>query len=533
MAAREAGRGQSTMLEFWQRFLGEGFMPHGHCYLWNPALVWTQVVSNALIGLAYLSISATLAYLVWRVRLPFSWVYTAFGVFILACGLTHFFDIVTVWYPIYWADAVVRAVTAAASVGTAILIFPLVPKVVGLATVAALAKQRGEQLEATTIELSRSVDEMRRHRLLVESVKDGVFMLDSAGNIQTWNRGARGIKGYEAEEIIGKHFSIFYPPDELLAGKPSRELQVAERDGYFEEEGWRLRKDGTRFWANVRLTAMRDEGDQLVGFAKMTRDLTDRVAAEEKLRLIAEENIRLTERAHIQEFQERFLAILGHDLRNPLAAIDMGAALLRQRSDGDATNRILGRIASSSLRMSRMIEQILDLTRTRLTGGLQLAPMAMDLHASLTKVVDELRIAHPARAIEVDCPALPGVWDPDRLEQVFSNLVGNALQYGSDGTPVTVKVSLERDTVIITVHNSGTPIPEAIRPKIFDPFRRGERDSRTAKTAGLGLGLYISREIVVAHGGQMRVDSSASDGTTFHVSLPRVKTAHSELGDDQ
>ena len=173
------------MWDFLERLFGGGFMPHGHCYLWSPAMVWTQVTSNALIGVAYLSISSTLAYLVWRVKLPFSWVYTAFGVFILACGLTHLLDVATVWHPIYWADAGVRVVTAAASVGTAILVFPLVPRVLALAKLSEVAKDRGKKLEEAIADLRRSLEETKRYRLLVESVKDATFILDPTGRVVT------------------------------------------------------------------------------------------------------------------------------------------------------------------------------------------------------------------------------------------------------------------------------------------------------------------------------------------------------------
>jgi signal transduction histidine kinase len=147
------------MWELLERLFGGGFMPHGHCYLWSPGMVWTQVTSNTLIGVAYLSISVTLAYLVWRVKLPFSWVYIAFGIFILACGFTHLLDVATMWHPIYWADAGVRIVTAAASVGTAILVFPLVPKVLALTKLSKLAKDRGDKLEALNASLQQRVDQ--------------------------------------------------------------------------------------------------------------------------------------------------------------------------------------------------------------------------------------------------------------------------------------------------------------------------------------------------------------------------------------
>lgn len=361
-----------------------------------------------------------------------------------------------------------------------------------------------------------------RFRLLVESVRDyAIFILDAGGHVSTWNAGAERIKGYLAEEIIGKHFSTFYPPEDVAAGKCENELAVAAEVGRFEDEGWRVRKDGSQFWANVIITALRDPGSGvLVGFAKVTRDLTERREAEANLRALAAEKAALAEKSRVQEFQERFLAILGHDLRNPLAALDMGAGILRQKTTDPAMLRIIDRMHASSLRMSLMIEQILDLTRSRLANGIELTPAPMDLRDAITRIVDELRTSHPARAVELRCPSLPGHWDRDRLEQVFSNLLGNALLYGDPAKPVTVEARADDLGVHVEVHNDGPSIPADVQPTVFSPFRRGERDSRTSKTAGLGLGLYISKEVVRAHGGNIELQSSPDEGTTFRVNLP-------------
>jgi len=364
-------------------------------------------------------------------------------------------------------------------------------------------------------------EQARRFRLLVESVKDyAIFILLPDGRVSTWNVGAQRIKGYEADEIIGKHFSVFYPPEDVEAGKCDFELDIATREGRFEEEGWRVRKDGSRFWANVTITALRDSRAVLVGFAKVTRDLTARREAEELRRTLAVQSAAYAEKARTQEFQERFLAILGHDLRNPLASIDMGTGLLRQRIADPTAQRILRRMSSSSVRMTRMINQILDLTRTRLSTGLEVDRQAADLREAMATVVDELRAAHPTRTIELRCPPLPGTWDLDRFEQVFSNLIGNAVVHGDPDAPVAIDAVVDSATVRIGVHNTGAPIPAHLQATLFDPFRRGERESRTLKTAGLGLGLYISREVVNAHGGQLSVESDAKHGTTFRMLLP-------------
>jgi PAS domain S-box-containing protein len=395
-------------------------------------------------------------------------------------------------------------------------------------TITALRLEGGEHIGFAKVtrdltERKAAEAEARRFRLLVESVRDyGIFILDPTGHVVTWNAGAERLKGYVATEIVGKHFSVFYPAADVAAGKCEHELHEAAREGRFEDEGWRIRKDGSRFWANVIITALHSDQGELVGFAKVTRDLTERKQLEERQRALAAEEAAVAERARVQEFQERFLAILGHDLRNPLAAIDMGAGLLRQQTAGDpAMARVADRMRSSSRRMSRMIEQILDLTRSRLGGGLEVARQPMELCAMLTGIVEELRTVHPSRSIELACaPPIGGTWDRDRLEQVFSNLVSNALHYGAKDAPVAVKAHLDGAVVGGAGAHQGEPIPEPLRVSLFNPFRRGERDSRTKETEGLGLGLYISREIVLAHGGDIQVRSTPSEGTTFRVTLP-------------
>ena len=166
-----------------------------------------------------------------------------------------------------------------------------------------------------------------------------------------------------------------------------------------------------------------------------------------------------------------------------------------------------------------MIEQILDFTRSRLGGGLEVVFAPMDLREAVTPILDEVRSAHPSATIQLQCPELCGAWDRDRLEQVFSNLIGNALAHGDPGKPVTVTAGAEDHSVWVEVHNEGPPIPQELQSALFNPFRWSERASRSP--AGLGLGLYISNEVVLRHGGQIEIRSTAAEGTTFRVTLPR------------
>jgi signal transduction histidine kinase len=233
------------------------------------------------------------------------------------------------------------------------------------------------------------------------------------------------------------------------------------------------------------------------------RDVSRREELEEALR----ESMR---------FQEQFVAILGHDLRNPLGAIAMGAAVLQGEGATDKHAAIARRISNSVARMTRLTDQLLDLTRARMTGGIPVAPRPeTNLAETVSSVVDELRIAHPGVELDITGePAVRGAWDPDRIAQLVSNLVGNAIEHGG-GAPVCVHVESGRENAILCVHNGGPPIPSELLPHIFDPFRRGARDGH-----GLGLGLYIADQIVRAHGGAIDVRSAAEGGTTFRVTLP-------------
>jgi phosphoserine phosphatase RsbU/P len=225
-----------------------------------------------------------------------------------------------------------------------------------------------------------------------------------------------------------------------------------------------------------------------------------------------------------EHYRELMLGMLGHDLRAPLSAIAMGAdSMLMSESTSEGHTRVLARMKSSTGRMARMIEQILDFTRSRF-GGIPLDKREMDLSALVEQCAEELSLATPESRIEVKVSgACHMKADSDRLTQALTNLFSNAHAHGSPGTPIDVAVICEGDHVRVTVHNRGEPIPENMQQTIFDPFRRGEQRSYNVRK-GLGLGLYITRQVVEAHGGTVDVDSTLADGTTFTLTLPRERT---------
>lgn len=273
-------------------FSTDAFMPHGHCYLWEGKIMRLHILSDALIALSYLTIPITLTYIVWKRKdVPFDWIFFCFGVFILACGGTHAMEIWTLWHPTYWLSGCLKAVTATASITTALLLVKLIPQILSIPSVGKLREaEAGMNREARVRQLAehsvwKSEEQMRK---VIESIEDyAILTLDADGLITSWNAGAEKIKGWREEEIVGWHFSRFYPREDNLSGKPAMELEQAAATGRFEDEGWRLRKDGSRFWANVIITALRDESHCVYGFSKITRDMSERKKAEEEIEKLA------------------------------------------------------------------------------------------------------------------------------------------------------------------------------------------------------------------------------------------------------
>jgi PAS domain S-box-containing protein len=362
-------------------------------------------------------------------------------------------------------------------------------------------------------------------QLLVASVRDyAIFMLDREGYITTWNLGAERIKGYDASEIIGRHFSVFYPPDDIADRKPAWELAEAERHGRFEDEGWRLRKDGSRFWANVIITALRDSDGVLRGFGKVTRDLTARREAEETARRLAAERAARAVAQKAETYQRNLLAIVGHDLRNCLSVILTAAEMNRVQAQDEKVRRRAAQIVSSAKRMRGIIHGIIDYTHAQRDGIPVSLCEGADIHRACERVLMELRMLHPDRRVVYEAEGNPlGTWDEGRLEQLVQNLVGNALKYGSRDAPVNVRWSRVDDHVdgdlVLTVHNEGRPIDPELLPHVFEPFRAG-RHGTGSERGSMGLGLFIVHEIARAHGGDARAESDAEHGTTFTVRLP-------------
>lgn len=351
-----------------------------------------------------------------------------------------------------------------------------------------------------------------RFRLLVEGVKDyAIFMLDTSGHVVSWNAGARRFKGYEATEIIGRHFSVFYPPEAQATGWPDEELRMARRDGRFQDEGWRIRKDGTRFWASVVITALHDASGTLRGFAKVTRDMTD----QRRVSSLEDEGRRIS----------TFLAMLGHELRNPLAPISNALALMAREKLESRTLRLAQDTISRQLKqLVRLVDDLLDVGRIT-SGKIRLEAKPVDLKWVVLESVEAMTPAatDKGQRLQTEIEETP-LWitgDRARMIQVLSNLLGNAIKFTPAGGHVWVQAHRDGQRAVLSVRDDGPGIPPQDIQRVFNLFEQGEQDIARLQ-GGLGLGLSLVQQLVGLHGGDVAAYSKGvpGEGSEFVIRLP-------------
>lgn len=373
-----------------------------------------------------------------------------------------------------------------------------------------------------------ALTELRRYKLLVESVQDyAIFFMDKDGYIQTWNKGAERNKGYKAEEIIGKHFSNFYLPYDVADKKPERELAIARKLGRAEDEDWRVRKDGTRFWANVVITSLYDESGELVGFAKVTRNLTDRKRQEDDLRN-ANSKLRLQqeELKSLNSSKDEFISLASHQLRTPATAIKQLLGLMMEGFAGDISSSLLPIIQKayeSNERQIGIINSLLKVAQID-AGKVVLRKELVDMNRLVRDVIDEQSdtIAKRRQTISFEPIAASGMVyaDAQYLRMALENIVDNASKYTFDEGIIEVGTSKKGKYMKISIRDNGVGIGDDDLVTLFEKFKRIP-NNLSQKVAGSGLGLYWVKKVVELHGGYVDVKSVLGQGTTFNIYIPR------------
>ena len=383
-----------------------------------------------------------------------------------------------------------------------------------------------ERLKRKAVEQSEE-----RFRLLVESMQDyAIFMLDPEGRVTSWNAGAERIEKFQQEEIIGEPFVRFYTAEDQALGLPAQALRYAAANGRSEQEGWRVRKDGGRFWANTIVSALLDERESLVGFSVVTRDLTERKRVEEVLR---ESEAKLRRQA--QELEQQLIASgrlvslgvvtasMAHEFNNPLGIV-MGFAqeLLTEAAPESRNYHALKIIDEETRRCQRLIQELLQFARPR-SADLCPTDIKQAIDKTVTMVANRLYKQKIETHILLDdnLPLISA--DPQQLEQVLINLFLNAIDAMPNGGHITVRAALDAandsaPAITIAVTDDGNGIDPGDLPKIFQPFFSAK------KGKGIGLGLSICDRIIQNHGGKIAVQSKPDEGTSFTLHLPLQPT---------
>jgi len=547
------------MIEELSRLLAvNGYIPHGYCLSWSPTLVFTFVVSDVLIFLSYFSMPLALGYFAHkRQDFPYRWLLWLFSAFIMACGATHLMGAVVLWQPMYGLDALLKAITAAISVATAIALWPLLPHALKLPSPTQLRLanealqreivQRQRVEEALRIANAEAEQTLHRKVLLlaaiVESCNEAVIGKLLDGTITTWNQAAETIFGYTAREMVGQNADRLTPPERqheeqnFLAS-----IQRGESIKQFETK--RRHKDGHLLDVSFSVSPILDESDHITGASIIASDISERKRAEADLTRVDQQlrefnqtlEARVSERtAELAKANallaesgddlkrsnrelEQFAYVASHDLQEPLRMVVGFVQLLEKRLADKLdveTREFMGFAVDGALRMQKLIQDILAYSRVSSRGA---PPEMVDGTAAVREALALLgnKVADTGAVVQFE--GLPVVRvDRTQLVQLFQNLMGNAIKFCKNGTPqVRIQATRQGARWRFTVTDNGIGIADEYRERIFGIFQRLHTRQ---EFDGTGIGLAICKRIVERHGGTIGVEAAPGGGSTFWFTL--------------
>jgi len=560
----------------------KSYTPREACMHHEQPLIWLHFLSDLLIAIAYFTIPVALLRFVRRRRdVEFHWIFVFFAAFILACGLTHVMNIVALGNAMYRLDGLVKAITAVASIVTAIALWRLLPAAIALPSPTQLrtanvrleeevqerkqAESRlleiqsklEERVQERTLELTRANEilgreiearkdaELARARLaaIVESSEDAIVGKDLDGTVTSWNDGARRMFGWAGSEIIGRPVALLRPPE--LHDEEVDRLQRVQRGERVEQyESVRVAKDGRLLDVSVSISPIRGVAGEIIGTSKIVRDVSARKQIErEREALLVGERTARAEAEAANRMKDEFLATISHELRTPLNSILGWSHMLLKDASGEfpGQKRLapsdvevgLGTIERNARLQAQLIEDLLDMSRI-ISGKVRLDVQRVELQSVIEAAMETVRPAFEAKEIRVQTlldPRASAVHgDPGRLQQVLWNLLSNAVKFTPKGGRIQVALQRVNSQIEITVTDTGVGIEPDFLPYVFDRFRQADA-STTRRHGGLGLGLSIVRSLVEMHGGTVTAKSQGVDkGSTFAVELPLVALHDDELG---
>jgi PAS domain S-box-containing protein len=498
-------------------------MPHGHCYLWRPDILWLNVASDASITFAYYTIPLFLVHFVQKRKdLAFNWIFVMFALFILACGTTHLFEIWTVWNPDYAVHGILKLFTAGVSVATAFALVPLMPKALAIPSPRDLEDKArelervNEQLRQLNASLESRVEEKTRDlaqlAAIVEFSNDAIIAHDMQGAITQWNGGAERLFGYSASEAIGQSVFFIVPPKRRqemasILARTSQGMAVEARDTS------RLTKGDSPVEVSLMISPIKDGRGKVIGASSIARDISARKEVERRLSHAAEAV------AQKNQEMEQFVYTVSHDLKSPLVTTSGFLGFLKEDFEAQRYDKLpdsIKRLEDANARMSQLIDDLLQLSRV---GRIRLVPEPIDMAAMAHAVVDGLspQLTGKKVAIRIQDGMPKIVGDRKRTYQALENLISNAMKYACDGHDPTISIGSERhgQEVHVFVRDNGPGIAPKYHKKIFGLFQRLETDNR-----GTGVGLTIVARIMQQHGGRVWVDSETGKGATFWLAFP-------------
>jgi PAS domain S-box-containing protein len=493
------------------------FMPHIFCYLGNPTLISVNLISDLLIGSSYVVISLTLVYLVRASKggIPFHWMFLAFGTFIIACGGTHFMEVITLWHPVYWASAYVKVITAVASVFTAVALPLAIPGVLGNIASIRLSEERAAELAKANAKLSIAneklldMDRLRRRFVAQTAANVGDWEWNIQSGTVRWSEEVEEMHGLPRGSFAGtaEHWVSALHPDDRERVQAAVTAAVSNRTEY-DVEYRTLRPDGTAYWTAARGATEYDPNGDATRMVGMCMDITSRKQTEEMLR-----------RSEKLAAAGRLAATIAHEINNPLEAAINLLYLARLEESAEARTLLLDMADRELQRVGHITRQSLGFYRETSS------PVLLDMTEILRRVLDLFQGKLNSRSITATVEGQPDVQAsgvPGELTQVFSNLVGNAIDASASNSRIRIRVKGIGSAVQVTIADQGAGISSKLRGQIFEPF------FTTKKDVGTGLGLWISRQIIENHGGSIRyrsVTMPGKSGTVFVVRLGRRKAA--------
>ncbi len=527
--------------------LSRQYIPHGHCYLWQPGLLWLHVLADALIALAYYSIPLSLVYFVRQKEdVPFKGIFILFSLFIFSCGTTHLMSIWTLWHPNYWISGLIKAITAVISVITAIALIPTLPKALAMRSPAELEiankslrlevanRQKAEAaLQNLNLELENRVEQRtnaykeseKRFRSLFEAAPEFIYLLDLEGTIEKVNKSVIDNSGYAESELIDRPIANFLSTrSQPIALKGFSDLL---EKGYYRQEVEFVCQDSTVVTMDCSGTIVGDSQADDAYVLVIQRNISDRKRMENTL-IKTNQELRLSN-AEL----EKFAYLASHDLREPLRMVTSFTQLLAKRYGGqldDDADQIIGFAVDGAARMEELIHDLLEYSRI---GKVDNNLGTVDCEQVLQQAQTNLQVLIQESKVEITHQPLPKViGERIQLIQLFQNLLENAIVYRDRNRVTTIEVGAKEETQqwLFWVKDNGIGISEQYQPQIFQIFQRLHSKQ---EYPGTGIGLAICLKIIERHEGKIWVESSPGNGSTFYFTLPKSRSPLNKIIDEK